>query len=78
MSKVFYGLSELEWLDVTAVAAASCMVGTTLVITVGDPERAAIFSDPYVGQLKKVFIESAAGDVVVYDHQTEVDIPDFV
>ena len=77
MSTIYYGINEIERIDVTAIAAEKCMIDTTLVIPICDPVRAEIFGDPYIGVLKKIFIVSDETEVI-YDHQTEVDIQNFV
>jgi hypothetical protein len=77
MSKVFYGVSEDEKVDVTEIAIQKCMDGTTLIIPIGDPTRAEIFGDPYVGQLKKIFIVKEDGTTVIYDHEQQVYIENF-
>ena len=77
MSTIYYGINEIERIDVTAIAAEKCMIDTTLVIPICDPVRAALFTDPYIGVLKSIFIVSD-GIEVIYDHQTEVDIQNFV
>jgi hypothetical protein len=77
MSRVFYGLNEDEKVDVTEIAMEKCMEDIILVIPISDPIRAEIFGDPYVGQLKKIFIVKIDGTYVVYDHETEVCIDHF-
>jgi len=77
MSRVFYGLSEDEKVDVTEIAMEKCIEGTILVIPISDPIRAEIFGDPYVGQLKKIFIVHQDGTIVTYDHEQEVCIDHF-
>ena len=78
MSKIFYGLSPEEKLDVTIVAVENCIIDLALIIPMGDPQRAELFRiDPYEGQLKRVYIESPEGVLTTYDHMTPVDIPNF-
>jgi hypothetical protein len=77
MSRVFYGVDEINKVDVTDVAIAKCMEGQTLVITIGDPQRAEIFGDPYVGQYKSIFVVELDGSIIVFDHMTRVYIENF-
>ena len=77
MSQVFYGISEDQKVNVTEIAMEKCIEGSTLVIPISDPVRASIFGDPYVGQLKKIFIVELDGTHFTFDHEQEVRIPHF-
>jgi len=77
MSRVFYGVNEDQKVDVTEIAMEKCMEGTTLVIPISDPIRAEIFGDPYVGQLKKIFVVELDGTHFTFDHEQEVRIEYF-
>jgi hypothetical protein len=79
MSRVFYGVSQEEMVDITPITVLKCVdESQTLIIPIGDPERSVLFGmDPYYGQLKSVFIVDVNGQSVCYDHMTPVNIPNF-
>jgi hypothetical protein len=79
MSKIFYGISYPdECIDVTEIAIEKCKPdGITLLIPVSDPVRAELFTDPFEGKLKVVFIVEEDGVVHECDHETLVEIPEF-
>ena len=78
MSKVFYGINLLEWIDVTTIAISKCMDSGTLTIPICDPVRAELFEiDPFIGTLKNIFIVDSIGTSTEYDHMTEIVIQNF-
>ena len=78
MSKVFYGISSYQKIDITIPAVEYCVHDQALIIPVGDVQRATLFRvDPYPGEIKTVYIESPEGIITDYDQMTPVDIPNF-
>lgn len=72
--KILYGIYPLQYLDVTDVCM-SRTVNNIIYIPYGDTARAAIFTDPYSGVHKKIYVSlSEDNDIKEYDEQFDLRI----
>jgi FkbM family methyltransferase len=72
---ILYGISKFQAIDVTELCISRKTSKNIINIPSGDCERANIFTDPYVGILKKIFIIfNDIQCIKEFDHTVEINI----
>ena len=72
--KILYGITPFQSIDITEMCIAK-KSGNIIYIPAGDINRANMFTDPYWGILKKIFvIVSDIHDIKEYDEKIELNI----
>ena len=71
--KIFYGISNANSIEVTNICFSKLINKNICIIPSGDANRANVFSDPFIGVKKKIFILNN-DNISEYDDNTEIKI----